>query len=121
MSRFTNSDIICGMEPSEIKKVFTSNIKKYRMLNGMTQMELSIAADLSVGFLCDLESGKKWGTLETMAKLAKALNIKPYQLLLPEEDENASVHIHKDLSELSKNLKNSIDLQIKDLIQKYAD
>ncbi len=109
------------MEPSEIKKVFTSNIKKYRMLNGMTQMELSIAADLSVGFLCDLESGKKWGTLETMAKLAKALNIKPYQLLLPEEDENASVHIHKDLSELSKNLKNSIDLQIKDLIQKYAD
>lgn len=91
------------------------------MLNGMTQMELSIAADLSVGFLCDLESGKKWGTLETMAKLAKALNIKPYQLLLPEEDENASVHIHKDLSELSKNLKNSIDLQIKDLIQKYAD
>ena len=56
-----------------------------------------------------------------MAKLAKALNIKPYQLLLPEEDENASVHIHKDLSELSKNLKNSIDLQIKDLIQKYAD
>lgn len=109
------------MEPSEIKKVFTSNIKKYRKLNGMTQMELSIAADLSVGFLCDLESGKKWGTLETMAKLAKALNIKPYQLLLPEEDENASVHIHKDLSELSKNLKNSVDLQIKDLIQKYAD
>ena len=75
MSRFTNSDIILGMEPSEIKKVFTSNIKKYRMLNGMTQMELSIAADLSVGFLCDLESGKKWGTLETMAKLAKALRI----------------------------------------------
>ena len=59
MSRFTNSDIIYNMEPSEIKKVFTSNIKKYRMLNGMTQMELSIAADLSVGFLCDLESGKK--------------------------------------------------------------
>lgn len=109
------------MEPNEIKKVFTSNIKKYRMLNGMTQMELSIAADLSVGFLCDLESGKKWGTLETMAKLAKALRVKPYQLLVPQEDENAASHIHKDLAELSQGLKNSIDAQIKSLLQKYAD
>ena len=67
------------MEPIEIKNIFTSNIKKYRGLSGMTQMQLAEAADISVGFLCDLESGKKWGTLETMAKLANALHIKPYQ------------------------------------------
>ncbi len=84
-------------------------------------MELSIAADLSVGFLCDLESGKKWGTLETMAKLAKALRVKPYQLLLPEEENNASVQLHEDLSELSQSLKTAVDTQIGSLLQKYAE
>jgi len=109
------------MEPSEIKKVFTANIKKYRTLNGMTQMELAIAADLSVGFLCDLESGKKWGTLETMAKLAKALRVKPYQLLIPEEEKNVSVQLHEDLSGLSQILKNVIDAQIGSFLQKYSE
>jgi transcriptional regulator with XRE-family HTH domain len=109
------------MESSEIKKVFTSNLRKYRNLNHMTQTELSIAADISVGFLCDLESGKKWGTLETMAKLAKALHIKPYQLLMPEDEKDQTVNIHEDLSELSQNLKHSIDSQIEALIKQYAD
>ena len=109
------------MEPSEIKKVFTSNIRKYRNLNKMTQMELAIEADISVGFLCDIESGKKWGTLETMAKLAKALRVKPYQLLVPEDDKNESIDIHEDLNMLSANLKQSVDLYIDNLIQKYAE
>lgn len=109
------------MEPVEIKKIFTSNIKKYRIINGLTQMQLAENADISVGFLCDLESGKKWGTLETMAKLAKALHIKPYQLLMPEEEKNNSVNIHEDLSELSQNLKQTIDSNINNLIQKYAE
>lgn len=109
------------MEPNEIKKVFTSNIKKYRALNNMTQTELSIAADISVGFLCDLESGKKWGTLETMAKLSKALHIKPYQLLMPEDEKDQTINIHEDLSDLSQNLKHDIDSQIETLIKKYAE
>lgn len=109
------------MESAEIKKIFTSNIKKYRTLNGLTQMQLAEDADISVGFLCDLESGKKWGTLETMAKLAKALHIKPYQLLMSEEDKNNAVSIHEDLSELAQNLKQAIDSNINNLIQKYAD
>lgn len=109
------------MESSEIKKIFTANIKKYRTLNGFTQMQLAEEADISVGFLCDLESGKKWGTLETMAKLAKALHIKPYQLLMSEEEKNNAVNIHEDLSELAQNLKNNIDSNISNLIQKYAE
>lgn len=90
-------------------------------MSGMTQMQIAEAADLSVGFLCDLEGGKKWGTLETMAKLSKALHIKPYQLLLPEENKNTSVKLHEDLSELTNNLKQTIDSQIQLFMQKYAE
>ena len=90
-------------------------------MNKMTQMQLAESADISVGFLCDLESGKKWGTLETMAKLAKALHIKPYQLLMPEDEKDQTINIHEDLSDLSQNLKHDIDSQIETLIKKYAE
>lgn len=120
MSNFAFSIYDFSMNSSEIKHIFTENLRKYRLINKMTQMQLAEAADLSVGFLCDLESGKKWGTLETMAKLANALHIKPYQLLMAEEEKNTTVNIYEDLSNLSENLKKSIETNIRDLIQKYA-
>ena len=108
------------MKPMEIKRIFTENIRKYRLLNEMTQQELAEAADISVSFLCDLESGKKWGTLDTMAKIASALNIKPYQLLMPEEDKNISVFLYEDLSEFSSSIKQTVDTKINSLLKKYA-
>ena len=108
------------MEAVEIKKIFTENIRKYRNLTGMTQQELAEEADISVGFLCDLESGKKWGTLETMAKISKALRIKPYQLLLPEENKNFDVTLHEDLSELGQFITQTVENKIKILMKKYS-
>lgn len=108
------------MEAVEIKKIFTENIRKYRNLTGMTQQELAEEADISVGFLCDLESGKKWGTLETMAKISKALRIKPYQLLLPEENKNFDVTLHEDLSELGQFITQTVENKIKFLMKKYS-
>ncbi|WP_296329894.1 helix-turn-helix transcriptional regulator [uncultured Treponema sp.] len=108
------------MEPIEIKRIFTENIRKYRMLNSMTQQELAEAADISVSFLCDLESGKKWGTLETMAKISNALRIKPYQLLLPEENKNSDVTLHEDLSELGQFITQTVETKIKVLMKKYS-
>ncbi len=90
------------------------------MLNSMTQQELAEAADISVSFLCDLESGKKWGTLETMAKISNALRIKPYQLLLPEENKNSDVTLHEDLSELGQFITQTVETKIKVLMKKYS-
>jgi len=108
------------MEPIEIKRIFTENIRKYRMLNSMTQQELAEAAGISVSFLCDLESGKKWGTLETMAKISNALRIKPYQLLLPEENKNSDVTLHEDLSELGQFITQTVETKINILMKKYS-
>ena len=90
------------------------------MLNSMTQQELAEAADISVSFLCDLERGKKWGTLETMAKISNALRIKPYQLLLPEENKNSDVTLHEDLSELGQFITQTVETKIKVLMKKYS-
>lgn len=81
-------------------------------------MVLAERADLSVGYLCDLEAGKKWGTPETISKLAAALNVQPFQLFLPEENE-AAPSVITELLALSADLKQSIDVKITALMEKY--
>ena len=50
----------------------------------MSQMKLAEKADLSVSYVCDIESGRRWGTPETFTRLAKALEVSPFELLIPQ-------------------------------------
>lgn len=71
------------MTSSELQKIFSANLKAARVRAGLSQMKLAEKANLSVGYIFDLESGRRWGTLETFCKLAAALDIHAYELLLP--------------------------------------
>ena len=78
--------------------------------------ELAEKADLSVGYICDLESGRRWGTLETFSKLARALNVNPFELLLPKTLELSASDISfrntfaaKVNQAIQKNLRETID------------
>ena len=64
------------------------NIKKYRKLKGMTQQELADAADLSHGYIREIESLKMGITfsLDAVEKIANALEI-PFYLLFEEPTE----------------------------------
>ena len=63
------------------------NIRKYRKLKGMTQQELADAADLSHGYIREIESPNMGATfsLDAVEKIANALDIK-VKLLFDEED-----------------------------------
>ena len=52
-----------------------SRLKAIRNWRGKTQLYLDAAAGISQGYLSDLESGRRKGTPETIAKLAQALNV----------------------------------------------
>lgn len=106
------------MTPETFKNIFSTNIKKYRKLNHFTQMSLAEKANISVGYLCDLEAGNKWGTPETITKLATALNISPSQLFISDSDDNTNT-ITDDLLLLSEEIKENIDTKISDLQKKY--
>ena len=60
MSSFAISEYHFSMTSEELRKTFSENIKRYRKICAMTQMMLAEKADLSVGYLCDLEAGNKW-------------------------------------------------------------
>ena len=58
-------------------------------------MKLAEKADLSVGYIYDLEAGKRWGTPETFAKLSNALGIRAFELLVPGRAEISDSDIEK--------------------------
>ena len=64
------------------------NIKKYRILNGMTQQDLADAADLSHGYIREIESLNMGSTfsLDAVEKIANGLGIN-FKLLFDEIDD----------------------------------
>lgn len=52
-----------------------SRLKAIRKWRGETQRQLHAKTQISQGYLSDLESGRRAGTPETIAKLAQALNV----------------------------------------------
>ncbi|MBO5691535.1 MAG: helix-turn-helix transcriptional regulator [Spirochaetaceae bacterium] len=84
------------MEAAELQKILSCNIKELRSLRGMSQMKLAEKADLSVSYVCDIESGRRWGTPETFTRLAKALEVSPFELLIP-QSHNPSVAVSSNV------------------------
>lgn len=71
------------MTKDELNKLYIENIKRIRTSKNLSQEKLAELSDLSGPFISDIENGKKWGSFETLVSLANALNVEPYELLLP--------------------------------------
>lgn len=52
-----------------------SRLKAIRKWRDMTQLHIESKTDIGQGYLSDLESGRRTGTPETVAKLAKVLKV----------------------------------------------
>lgn len=71
------------MTERELLKVLGGNIRLYRGRNKWTQSELAEKIDISINFLSDIETGKKWASPITLVKLANIFCIEVYELLKP--------------------------------------
>jgi transcriptional regulator with XRE-family HTH domain len=100
------------LEP--IRLVLAGNIRKHRKNYGYSQEKLAEKAGLSAQTLNDIEGCRRWVSARTMTRLAKALNIAEYQLLLPENGETAEnppKSSLKSLISLQNNIINTINIQ----------
>jgi DNA-binding XRE family transcriptional regulator len=64
-------------------------MKRYRAALGVSQEKLAVLADLSAQTINDIEGCRMWVSDKCMAKLARALQVEVYQLLLPVAREGA--------------------------------
>ena len=81
------------MTERELLKVLSNNIKLYRGRFNWTQAELAEKINISINFLSDIETGKKWASPTNLLKLADVFNINVYELLKPADIIPDSVNI----------------------------
>ena len=67
---------------NSVLKLLQRNIKKYRIENGLTQVELAVESDLSVDFISGIERGVRLPSMEAFVKIAKALGVEPCKFFM---------------------------------------
>ncbi len=89
-----------------INKAFGAYLRKLRIEKGFTQEQLAENADISVSFLGGIERGLKSPTLETVQKLANALNTSISKLMTFEQKEasDKETQLNKLINEFVTNI-----------------
>ena len=112
------------MTGNDLQKIFSNNIYTARINLVYSQMKLAELADISTGFLCDIERGLKTGTFDTIVKISNALHKEPYELFIPDGETNVksslSLKEKKDLlAKLSLSLKKNVNSTIQKTIDEF--
>ena len=72
---FNIKSLYMTMEKGEFVNIIAHNIKKYRNIAGLRQVDLGIQINVSENHVYMLEAGKRIPSVETILKIANALNI----------------------------------------------
>ena len=96
-----------------IYKLISSNIKRLRSLQNISQLNLALSTGLTHNFINDIENCKKGVSAKTLAKLSIALSVEPYQFFLPDSLANNDVMIYV------KDFNDSLQKVVADLTQQY--
>lgn len=71
------------MNVEDLKAVYTTNLRTLRTQKKLSQAEVSEKVHITEKFYSDIETGRKWGSFETIVDLANAFGVEPYELFLP--------------------------------------
>ncbi len=70
----------------DIIKVFGSNLRKYRLKNGLSQEKLAEKCGLHRTYISDIERFQRSISLENIQRIADALNIEVYKMFIEDID-----------------------------------
>lgn len=95
-----------------------NNLKKYRIEKGITQIRLSIAAEVSQETISAYESGKAMPSAETLIKIADFLDVSIDYLLDRTDNPIVNIKIDPELEILQ--IYNSMNKEQKEDLIKYG-
>jgi transcriptional regulator with XRE-family HTH domain len=72
-----------------LKQIFIKNLKEFRKKGGLSQMQLAEYCGLSIGYIAEIETGKKFPSVGVIEKIAAVFRIEPY-LLFKNNTKNSS-------------------------------
>ena len=104
-----------------LKIIFIRNLKEFRKKEGLSQMKLADLCNISSGYIGEIESGRKFPSMEMIEKISNVLRIEPYQLFKNSIDiSNDNKQIpslpYKIKKQIKTNIKNQIKAQVKSQI-----
>ena len=108
------------MTERELLKILSGNIKLYRRRYNWTQAELAEKINISINFLSDIETGKKWASPITLVKLADVFDIGVYELLKPTDivPDNVNIFMGKYTEDIFAAIKGVHDTYLSELMIK---
>ena len=105
-----------NINENAVRKLFSRNLRRLRSLQNISQLTLAAQSGLTHNFINDIENCKKWVSPQTIASLANALRVEPYQFFLPE---SASETDHNHFNIYIDDFSDSLQKMVSDLKKKY--
>ena len=99
--------------------IIGKNVKKTRKELGFTQQSFAEKAEISIPYLAQIENGTKGPSLEVIEKLAHALQVEPFELLVPPKTK-LTYDKKSVITAFSVELRSELDQKIKELSKKYS-
>lgn len=96
---------------TDVRRILAENVRKQRKQLGMSQFQLAERCGISSSFVGEIETSKKYPSAETLAHLAQALGLAPYQLFL--EGSDWEVHDrYESLRRMYRDMKRKLNEQL---------
>lgn len=103
-----------------IGKIVSDNLTTFMMIDGIkSQAQLSVKSKLGQSTINRIVKNEASATIDSLEAIAKALGRKPYELMLPPNDNNVLKYDHKKFAELPWSAKEEIQDFIEFVIHKY--
>jgi transcriptional regulator with XRE-family HTH domain len=100
----------------ELIKIFTRNMKKWRKIAGISQEKLAERCNSAHSYIRQIECGSRYPSFSFVEKIAKALNIEPYQLFY---DEIAAKTAASEIQSIETELLGTISDDIHKAFEKF--
>ncbi|MDR2792770.1 MAG: helix-turn-helix domain-containing protein [Treponema sp.] len=104
------------MAGAEIRQLLGKNLKRIRLQQGLSQLQLSMKTGLTHNFINDIESGKKWLSSESLEKFAAVLKAEPHHFFIPDSGDASVMKIDPYLI----NFSDSLQKMAHELQQRYG-
>jgi transcriptional regulator with XRE-family HTH domain len=93
-----------------LRHLFVENLKLYRKKEGLSQMALAERCGASIGYIAEIEFGRKFPSIEMIEKIACSLKIEPYQFC--KNETTAADKESRETAELLRSLPDRIKREI---------
>lgn len=107
-----------------LRQIFSSNIKFYRTQNNLSQQELAEKCETATNYISEIETGRKFPSIEMIEKISNVLNVPVWALFYvnnnEKQDKNPVVVLSDKLTlEKKDEILSELFYEIQKVISKY--